>query len=147
MCTENESIKKLAAELAVSNPKKKKNVKKSDIFILSKINDYPWVQNFDCAPEWHSELWVVANMEAMWEYWETLINSERSTKVSSWNLNDTYIYILSPVWAGWVLAQSLEYVKHTSNIHWKSAGHRMWILTEVNSFGIFPFGYYSFGVI
>lgn len=40
LCTENESIKKLATELAVSNPKKKK-VKKSDIFILSKINDCP----------------------------------------------------------------------------------------------------------
>ena len=43
LCTENESIKKLAAELAVSNPKKKKKVKKSDIFILSKINYFTYI--------------------------------------------------------------------------------------------------------
>ena len=54
----------------MSNPKKCEEEK---WYILSQINcftliPYPKIQNFACAAEWHSELWVLTNTEAMWEY-------------------------------------------------------------------------------
>ena len=64
------ALKEITLELAMSNPKK---CEEGKWYILSQINcftliPYPKIQNFACAAEWHSELWVLTNTEAMWEY-------------------------------------------------------------------------------
>lgn len=64
------ALKEITSELAVSNPKQ---CEEGNWHILSQINcftfiPYPRTQNFGCAAEWNSELWILTNTEAMWEY-------------------------------------------------------------------------------